>query len=88
MIIRSIDEMMLESEELMKHIKQHVIEEWQTAESIKEAGTVSRGGFVNAMKQEIPRLNEVESDIHEETFLKVYYDKTPFWCRRKKECLD
>jgi len=78
----TIDEMMTESENLMKHIKNHIIEEWRVAESIKETG-VSRELFVKAMIQELPRLSDPEFPIStEETFLRVYYDKTPFWCRR------
>lgn len=72
-----------ENNKIMRRIKENIIEEWQTAEAIKEGG-VTRESFVSAMKQEIPRLNK-KLLVDEKTFLRVYYDNTPFWCRGRKQ---
>jgi len=76
----NLETMMRESDDVMGKLKDDIIEEWRVAEEIKEAG-VSREVFIKAMKQEIPRLRQPDLIVNEETFLRVYYDKTPFWCR-------
>lgn len=73
-----------ENNELMRKLKDDIIEEWHAATEIKMLGC-DRDVFINAMKHEIPRLKNEEAEISEETFLRVYYDNTPFWCRVEKQ---
>jgi hypothetical protein len=71
-------------EELMRILREQIIEEWRVASMLKSVG-VSRESFIDAMISEIPRLASSDYTItNQETFLKTYYDNVPYWDRRKK----